>query len=323
MKRTIFFSLLLLPAGCASLTGADLPDTVINNNDPVLGREYLLYRPANYSREQTWPLLIACHGGAGDSPAAQIKLWRALADKYGFLVAAPLLPGKGDPEKIADDERHIMAVLGHVRAGQSISDDRILMYGQGANAYTALRVAISAPDDFRAIALAEPRFQVEDLIMMNRPLDPYQPLYIRYKVTDLVVGKQVQTSVDWLRSNGANMRADTHGNRDLTMTPQHVVEFYQHAIRTEPWIRIRTTPTGNHDLMELAFEARSTIPLTEWHWIFGDGSESTEAAPVHHYIAPSSYAVQLRAKSNKKSIVRNLTLRVPPEGFSKTPTQVP
>lgn len=319
----VSFTGLLMTTGCASLTGADMPDTVMNLHDPNLGREYLLYRPVTYSREQVWPLVIACHGSTGDSPAAQIKLWRALADKYGFLVAAPQLMGKGAPDKVADDERHILSVLGHVRAGQSVSDDRILMYGQGANAYTALAAAVGRPDDFRAIALSEPRFQVEELIMMNRPLDPYQPLYIRYKISDLVVGKQVQTSVDWLRSNGANMQADTHGGRDQASNLQRVVEFYQHVIRTEPWIRIRAAPTGNHDKMEISFDARSTIPLTELHWIFGDGAESTEISPVHHYIAPSTYAVQLRAKNKKNTITRSLNLRVPPDGASWTPTKVP
>lgn len=317
------FACMLMTQGCASLTGADMPDTVMKLQDPSLGREYLLYRPVTYSREQAWPLVIACHGGTGDSPAAQIKFWRAAADKYGFLVAAPQLIGKGAPDKVADDERHILSVLGHVRAGQSVSDDRILMYGQGANAYTALATAMGAPDEFRAVALTEPRFQVEDLVMMNRPLDPYQPLYIRYKVTDLVVGKQVQTSVDWLRSNGANMRADTYGGRDPATSLQHVVEFYQLMIRTEPWVRIRTAPTGNHDLMEISFEVRSTIPLTELHWIFGDGAESTEISPVHHYIAPSTYAVQLRAKNKKNTITRSINLRVPPEGARWTPTKVP
>lgn len=308
--------------GCASFGDRDLPESVIVNQEPALGREYQLYRPAAYHRDQAWPLVVACHGGVGDSPRGQIKQWRELADKYGFLVVAPQLQSGGKTEKLADDERHILSVLDHVRAGQSISDDRILMYGHGNGAMPALVTALGAPDTFRTVALSDPRLRVEELAAMNRPLDPYQPLLIRYNSRDSFLGQHVRDSVDWLRSHGANLRADTFGNAPAASL-QRVVEFYQHVIRNEPWLRVRAVPTGAGDGLELSFQLRISPSLQELHWQFGDGAESTDAQPSHRYARPGTYTVRVSGKLKKETLSRTLTVRVPADGSSLTPTKVP
>lgn len=40
---------------------------------------------------------------------------------------------------------------------------------------------------------------------------------------------------------------------------------------------------------------RSRNAPTSWHWDFGDGTTSPQQHPVHHYAAPGTYAVRLRA----------------------------
>jgi hypothetical protein len=311
-----------LASGCASLGGRDLPESVIVSQDPALGREYLLYRPTAYRSDQAWPLVVACHGGWGDSSSGQIKQWRDLADKYGFLVVAPQLSSGDKPERLSENERHILSVLDHVRAGHSVSDDRILMYGQGTGAMPAFVTALGAPDTFRTVALSEPRFRVEDLKALNRPLDPHQPLLIRYNPRDAALGGHVRDSVDWLRSHGANLRADTFGNDPATGL-QRVVEFYQHVIRNEPWLRLRAAPTGAGDGLELAFYLRTSTALQELHWQFGDGAESTDIEPIHRYAAAGSYTVRVSGKFKKESISRTLAVRVPASGSTLTPTKIP
>ncbi len=325
MKRAfaiVVTSLCGLAGGCAALGGGRLPESVITAQDPALGRDYLLYRPAVYDRDRDWPLVVACHGGIGDSPKAQIKQWHELADKYGFLVVAPQLLSSGKAEKLPDDERHILSVVDHVRAGQSISDDRILMYGQGTGALPAFITALGAPDIFRTIAVSEPKFQVDDLTNMNRALDPYQPLLIRYNSHDLVLGKHVRDSVDWLREHGANLRAETFGT-DSASGLQRVVEFYQLVIRNEPWVRIRSAPTGAADMMELAFQVRTAQPLQELHWEFGDGAQSTELQPIHRYAAPGDYTLRVSGRQKKDTVSRSLTVHVPASSTSVAPTKVP
>lgn len=309
-------------AGCASLGGRDLPESVIVSHEPALGREYLLYRPVAYRNDQAWPLVMACHGGWGDSSRGQIAQWRELADKYGFLVAAPRLMSGGRIEKLPEDERHIVSVLDHVRAGQAVSDDRILMYGHGTGAMPAFVTALGAPDTFRTVALSEPRFRVEDLKAMNRPLAPNQPLLIRYNPRDAALGGHVRDSVDWLRAHGANLRADTFGNDPATGL-QRVVEFYQHVIRNEPWLRLKAAPTGAGEGLELSFQLRTSPPLQELHWQFGDGAESTDAEPIHRYAASGSYTVRVTGKLKKETVSRTMTVRVPPSGSTLTPTKIP
>lgn len=309
-------------SGCASLRGGRLPESLITAHDPMLDREYFLYRPPAYDKDRDWPLIVACHGGLGDSPQAQIKQWRGLADKYGFLVVAPQLQGGGKLEKIGDDERHILAVVEHVRASQSVSSDRVLTYGQGTGALVAFVTAVGAPDTFRALALTDPKFRVEDLDGMKRALDPYQPILVHYNGRDVILGKHVRDSVDWLRSHGANLRADTFGN-DPTYGLQRVVEFYEHVIRTEPWVRIRAAPTGAADRMEMNFQLRSTMPMADVHWQFGDGAESRELQPVHQYSAPGSYTVQVTGKHKKEVFSKSLLVRVPASAASVAPNKVP
>jgi hypothetical protein len=172
------------------------------------------------------------------------------------------------------------------------------------------------------VALAEPRFRVEDLDVMNRPLDSNQPLLVRYNPRDGALGGHVRDCVDWLRSHGANLRADTFG-KDPATGLQTVVEFYQHVIRNEPWLRLRAAPTGRDDGLELSFQLRTSPPLQELHWHFGDGGESTDGEPIHRYAAPGSYTVRVSGKLKKETVSRILTIRVPDAGSSLTPTKVP
>ena len=313
----MLFAFPIALAGCESLGGGRLPESVIVSHEPSTGREYLLYRPVAYTRDQSWPLVVACHGGWGDSPQAQIKQWRELSDRYGFLVVAPSL------EKQPQDERRIGSIVDHVRAGQSISDDRILMYGQGDGAVAALVTAAREPDVYRAVALSGPRFRVEDLAALNLKLDPYQPLYVRYNANDAITGKHVQLSVDWLRSNGADLRADTFGGRNPATGLQRIVEFYHQMIRTEAWVRIRATVTNPKDGMEFRFEASSSDGLQEIHWQFGDGGESTLPAPTYRYSKPGTHVVRLSAKQKKEPLSRTLTVSVPAASSTITPSRTP
>ena len=54
-----------------------------------------IYFPKNYNPENTWPLFIAMQTGMGGGISA-IPSYSKFADKLGFIVAAPELPGKLD-----------------------------------------------------------------------------------------------------------------------------------------------------------------------------------------------------------------------------------
>jgi hypothetical protein len=107
-----------------------------------------------------------------------LRAWTQLAERYGFLVVAPTLTSaagwwsSGGAEQIArmrNDEDRILACVRHIRAGHSISDDRIFLHGYLGGAYAAMMTGLRHSDVFRAIALSQPRF--DDPLLAEDPDD--------------------------------------------------------------------------------------------------------------------------------------------------------
>lgn len=323
-RATVLLMLILLPSGCASLTDPNVPEPIRAFKDTTLQREYLLYCPSAYTRERTWPLVVVCHGGFPDSPNAEIRDWDQLAERYGFLVLAPRLTAAGKPgEKLRDDETHLLDALQHVRAGHSVSEDRILMFGVGTGACIALGAALRQPDLFRAVAVTDPRLTPQDLLAMHVTIDPYQPIFLRYNANDIITGRQALQCVDTLRANTSSLRVDTFGSNRKT-NAQRIVEFFQDAVRNEPWLHVRALPADSANPLEVQFKVRTSFTPDAFHWQFGDGAESTLSEPVHTYQAPGAFAVRLVAQKTKgPKVIRNLILRVPELSTRLAPTLNP
>ena len=85
----------ILFSGCSPYVDSRVPEPIRPVVEPVLGREYLLYRPSGYDKRLTWPLIVVCHGAFPDNPNRQIRVWTELAESDGFLVLA--LPSSPTP----------------------------------------------------------------------------------------------------------------------------------------------------------------------------------------------------------------------------------
>ncbi len=299
-------------SGCVSLTDPNVPEPIRAFKDPLLQREYLLYRPSAYTSERAWPLIVACHGGFPDTPNAEVRDWDRLAERYGFLVLAPRLTSSGKPgEKLRDDQSHLLAALQHVQAGHTISDDRILMFGRGTGAYLAMSTALRQPELIRAVAVTDPKITAEDLVAMRLTLDPYQPIFLRYNRNDVITGKRAQCFVDILRSNTPSLRVDTFGSSRET-NAQRIVEFFQDAIRREPWLHVRALPSESGNPLEVQFKVRASFTPETFRWQFGDGAESSDPEPVHTFVRDGEFEVRLVAPQRKgATVVRTVMLRVP------------
>ena len=62
------------------------------HTEPV---EYYLYVPRAYSPEKEWPLFIGIHGAGGDGLECWY-LWQRFAEKEGFILLCPTIPGNAN-----------------------------------------------------------------------------------------------------------------------------------------------------------------------------------------------------------------------------------
>ena len=239
---TVAIGLILALGGCSQYIDPNVPEPIRPFSEPETGKDYLLYRPSSYDRKQAWPLIVVCHAAWPDSPNRQIRDWNELAEERGFLVVAPHLSGtrKGLTETTEDrqslrraDEELILATIRHVRAGHNVSRDRIFLSGYAGGAYIALPLALRHAEVFRALALADPKFDEEHLTADPKPLDTELPIYVYYSVSDVVRGKHARRLLDWLRQRHASVREDSSGTGRRGHA-RRAVAFFDEVLRKQP-----------------------------------------------------------------------------------------
>ncbi len=309
-------ALSILPlCSCSNLT--DPSAEIQTHVSPQTGREYALFRPSRYTRDQTWTLLIVCSSASGERA---IRPWTGLAEQHGFLVAAPdllasekplplSLQEDARPRKNRDNETHILAAVEHIRAGHNISEDRIFIHGADKAAVSALRAGLKHADIFRAVSIVQPRFERETVADIGQSIDPYQPVYLSFRASDLLTGDEGRQCADWLRANGADLRLDPLSAGE---DPERTVRFLQDVLRTTQWMRVHGARTDSGNPLELRFSVRIDPPPAQFHWSFGDGGESLIAEPVHTYAKPGSYRVKVTVSGPKLGeLTRYVDVTVP------------
>ncbi len=313
-------ALCLLAPGCSHLIEPNGIAPIRRHTEPEFGGQYLLYRPSSYVREQSWPLVVVCHSSFPDSPDDEIGDWASLAERHGFILVVPRLePAKRSPFRRSDsrlasfevNERHILGTIRHVRAGHSISNDRVMIHGWYRGAGPALYTGLRHPGLFRAVSVMRPRLDGDSLPGLWTHMDHSQPVYVNYNVADVITGRHSRSCVEWLRSVGANLNTDTLG-KARRGDGDRAVEFFQHVIRKEPWLHIRAFAESADQPLEIHFKVQSSIDPTGFRWDFGDGDESLVAAPIHSYDAPGTYRVTVTVRDKDGSgVARSSELTVP------------
>jgi predicted esterase len=308
--------LLLLPA-CSLYIDPHVPEPIRPFTDPVLAREYLLYRPSEYDVGHDWPLVVVCHSGWPDSPVRRLREWTRLAEEKGFLVIAPQLEATGGGgaasqiSKLKKDEMHILAAVGHVRGAHSISQDRIFIHGWSGGAHAALFTGLNNPDLFRAIALAHPKFDSAYMTEATGVLDHYQPILVLHDSGDVFTGKSARRATEWLQEQAANV-SRLKGKASGQDAARAVVEFFEQILRRQPWVRIHAFPFSPEDPLQIQFKPQCSFEPTRFLWSFGDGDESPAANPVHRYAAPGTYRVSLKLWDEAgQQHLRNVEVEVP------------
>jgi predicted esterase len=95
--------------------------------------EYYLYVPKAYSGDQEWPLFVGIHG-AGGSGLECWNLWQPYADKEGFILLCPSIPGNSSGFYQDVGENTVWSAIGEVKKEYRVRS-RMFFTGFSAGAY--------------------------------------------------------------------------------------------------------------------------------------------------------------------------------------------
>lgn len=166
----LFLPLLAVLSGCPVMQPQDTPVPQTYHTSGV-GRGYWLYVPSNYNAQRAWPMVVSLQGTNGwDSASAQVREWKALAEKKGFIVVAPELTSVhgffGEIESIwrrqlEDDDKAILAVMDEVARQYTVDTRRVLLCGFSAGGFPLYYTGLSHPERFSMLFARSCNFNVK------------------------------------------------------------------------------------------------------------------------------------------------------------------
>jgi pimeloyl-ACP methyl ester carboxylesterase len=95
--------------------------------------EYYLYVPKAYSADKEWPLFVGIHG-AGGTGLDCWNLWQSYADKEGFILLCPSIPGDSSGFYQDVGERTVWSAIGEVKKEYRVKK-RMFFNGFSAGAF--------------------------------------------------------------------------------------------------------------------------------------------------------------------------------------------
>lgn len=318
--------------GCPAINQLPAPGRTMQLQEPVYKRPYLLYVPSHLPEDREVPLLVACHGtNPFDTAPLQLKEWRGLAEREGFLLAAPELEGTSASktfrtsrqlEKQAADERCILSMVKAIRAAHPVDENAVFLTGWSAGGYAVLYTGLRHPEVFRALAVRQGNFD-EDYVEPCIPfIDPYQPILVMYGSSDILVKRQGLAAIDWLRAHNLHpvvlARPGIHRRE-----PQPILNFFKRVLKRYPLVRIQVHDDPS-DAMKVTFSSRTSFTPAKHEWEFGDDEKSWDARPTHVYESPGEYLIRLTVTDRGGTpYYRAIKLKIPRPRFGQPMQQRP
>jgi len=305
-------------AGLVVLSGCPaglnrVPGSTERRIDPDSGSKFLLYIPSWHSNETRWPLVVTCHGTEPyDTADLQIREWRQLAERVGFIVAAPQLActdgmtpttAKTQVARQRADEKLILSIVRKTIASLNVNPDRVYLAGWSGGGYAVYYTGLRNPSVFRALAARMGTFKESYLPGIANRLDPYQSVGIFFGSSDVLPGVNAQCRKAYAflkRLGGKRVRLQEipggHGRR-----PEIAFDFFKAV--TEKYALVRPTAvTGvGGDPLEVQFYVKVDPPAMAVVWDFGDGSVGTNANARHHYAKPGEYLATVTVITSRRA----------------------
>lgn len=290
-----------------------VPGSTEKWTDPQTGGKYLLYVPSWHNNDQSWPLVVTCHGTEYfDTADLQLLEWRKLAETVGFIVVAPRLKGTSGMglrtrnSQIAaqrDDEKLILNVVRRTISALSVDPDRVYIVGWSGGAYAVYHTGLRNPSVFRAAATRMGTFNAKYLPDLADHMDPYQPVGIFFASTDMLprINRQCRQACEHLKSlgfNRAELREVAGGHR---RRPDIAFKFFKRVTEKYAHIRLNAVTAVGSDPLAVQFYLSVDPPARGVLWDFGDGGASTDASPRHRYAKPGSYIVTARIVTSRSA----------------------
>lgn len=129
---------------------------------------YAVFVPRKYNKKRPMPLVVALHG-RDSAPESIVQALGAAAEKYGYIIVAPLgytksgwygygqyVEGFTDPEESRLSELDVMAVLDIARTEFNVDPRRIYVAGHSMGGLGAVYLAAKYPDIFAAVGAMSP-----------------------------------------------------------------------------------------------------------------------------------------------------------------------
>ena len=120
-------------------------------------RRWSLYVPSKYSKKSSWPVVITSHGRGGEG-AKEIRSWQALANKYGFLVAAPDMvtatnhrPAKSKLAPSREDDEVLMEIFAFVCDNFRVNRRAVMVTGFSGGGNPSYHSGLRHPEVFTHI----------------------------------------------------------------------------------------------------------------------------------------------------------------------------
>jgi alpha/beta superfamily hydrolase len=165
-KTDIVFTMF---SGCAGLLivcviGWTINFLISQPDDPSPYRhvqpvEYYLYVPDDYSSDHVWPLFVGIHGSGGSGLDCW-NMWQTYAEKEGFILLCPTIPGDAGGYYSDVGERTVWGAVGEVQRDYRVSP-RMFLAGFSAGAYFVQFFTSHYPDSVSGLAILSTGYYVE------------------------------------------------------------------------------------------------------------------------------------------------------------------
>ncbi|MBP7745002.1 MAG: prolyl oligopeptidase family serine peptidase [Phycisphaerae bacterium] len=222
--------------------------------EPTTRRPYYLYLPRDYMAAddtaraaRRWPLVVTFHGMKPyDIALYQAQEWQQEADRYGFVVVAPVLtafdfftgefPLRTLNRAFKSDELATLAIVNHVLETTAADPENVLSTSWSSGGYLAHYMLNRHPERFTCLAVRQSNFAAEVLDAVSTSQSLYHPILIVGTENDVpICQEESREAIRWYESHGYRNFAWVHLNRlGHERTPDTAADFFARVAGVTP-----------------------------------------------------------------------------------------